>query len=296
MHSTIKRPAWLKVAAPVRDSYFKIHKLMSSRGLHTVCQSANCPNIAQCWDGGTATFMLLGNNCTRACRFCSINTKNPNGFLDKDEAKKVANAIKMMNLKYVVLTSVDRDDLPDQGSTALAETIGIIFRENQDLLIEILSPDFLGNKAHLKILLDSKPHVFAHNIETVKRLSPSIRDRRASYQTSLDVLKNAKEINPQLYTKSSLMLGLGEGRDEVIKTLKDLRKVNVDILTLGQYLSPTEKLARHLPVKRYVPPKEFDEWKLIAENLKFRSVLSGPLVRSSYRAGEYFVKKFHDHI
>ncbi len=285
-----KKPDWLKVKAPSKDSFFFIKDLVNKGQLSTVCQSANCPNIAQCWEGGTATFMLLGNVCTRACRFCSVQTGNPHGLLDTQESKKVAETVKKMKLHYVVLTSVDRDDLPDQGASSIAETIKTIFEYNENILIEILSPDFSGNKSLLEIVLKSSPHVFAHNIETVRRLSPKVRDRRASYETSLDVLKQAKISFPKILTKSSIMLGLGETDTEVMKSLEDLRSIDVDVVTLGQYLSPTKQLARHLPVQEFIHPDKFKEWEITALKLGFRYVASGPLVRSSYRAGEYFIQ------
>lgn len=287
--SPLKKPAWLKVRAPGKDQYFQIKEMLNDLKLATVCQSANCPNLAQCWEGGTATFMLLGDTCTRACRFCAVKTGNPQGLLDPAEAQNTAQAVYSMKLDYVVLTSVDRDDLPDHGSNALADTINCIRAKNPKALIEILSPDFSGHDKLLSNVINARPDVFAHNIETVARLSPAIRDRRANYQTSLRVLKQAKQMNPGIYTKSSIMLGLGETDNEIIKTLHDLRDNNVDIVTFGQYLSPNKMLARHLPIKEYIHPDKFKFWHDKAMEMGFLYVASGPLVRSSYRAGEYFM-------
>ena len=284
------RPDWLKVRIPHSKKYHEIKELLASKQLVTVCQEALCPNIEECWKSGTATFMLMGDTCTRACKFCSIKTGNPQGILDSEEPQKVGSAIASMNLNYVVLTSVDRDDLLDFGAAHFAETIGTIKSQNPKVLIEVLTPDFNGDKNCIEKVLLAKPDVFAHNIETVESLTPQVRDRRSSYRQSLDVLHLAKSINPKIITKTSIMLGVGELKEEVIQTLNDLRQVDCNIVTFGQYLSPTKRHDRYLPVHEYVHPEVFDEFKTIAEDLNFLYVASGPLVRSSYRAAELFLK------
>ena len=283
----VKKPEWLKVPLPSSEKYFQIRKLLKSLNLVTVCQEASCPNIAECWGGGTATLMLMGDVCTRGCRFCNVKTGNPKGLLDAEEPLKVAQAISKMNLDYVVLTSVDRDDLPDEGAGHFAETIYQLKTHASHILVEVLTPDFKAKIELLKKVLYAKPDVFAHNVETVERLTPKVRDPRATYQQSLQVLAIAKKLQSSIYTKSSIMLGLGEKDHEVEDTLKDLREVNCDIVTFGQYLRPQK---RHLPVEAYVTPQKFAEWKDRALNMGFLYVASGPLVRSSYRAGEFFIK------
>ena len=290
--STHRKPSWLKVSLPSGDNYFRIRRLMQSLNLATVCQEANCPNIGECWSGGTATIMLMGEVCTRGCRFCNVKTGNPKGLLDKDEPVKVAKAISQMGLDYVVLTSVDRDDLPDEGAGHFAKTVEELKNRIPGLLVEVLTPDFKGRIDCIKTILSAGPHVFAHNMETVERLTAGVRDRRAGYRQSLKVLEMAKKFSKNvLYTKSSLMLGLGETDEEIQATLEDLRGVGCDIVTFGQYLRPKK---RHLPVKEYVTPQKFQEWKESALKLGFLYVASGPLVRSSYRAGEFFVKNLID--
>ncbi len=281
------KPEWLKVPLPTGKEYFRIRRLLKSLNLFTVCQEANCPNMAECWGGGTATIMLMGELCTRGCRFCNVKTGNPKGWLDQKEPFKVATAVSKMGLEYVVLTSVDRDDLPDEGAGHFAKTISHLKSLAPDLLVEVLTPDFKGRRDCIKTILTANPDVFAHNVETVKRLTPKVRDRRAGYQQSLNVLAMAKEETPYIYTKSSLMLGLGEQDEEVKSTLKDLRSVGCDVLTFGQYLRPQK---RHLPVEKYVTPEKFNEWKEYGLSQGFLYVASGPLVRSSYRAGEFFMK------
>jgi lipoic acid synthetase len=283
----IKKPSWLKVRAPVGENYTRIKEMLGTLKLATVCQEAKCPNMGECWGGGTATFMLMGEVCTRGCRFCAVKTGNPRGKIDNEEPEKVGYAIAQMGLEYVVLTSVDRDDLPDQGSAHFARTIEVIRKNDPKLIVEVLTPDFKGDRICVETLVASKPHVFAHNIETVERLTKGVRDPRASYRQSLRVLAMVKEIDATRYTKSSIMMGLGEEREEVIQALRDLRAVGCDVVTFGQYLQPTP---RHLKVKAYVPPEEFAEWQRIAEGMGFLYVASGPLVRSSYRAGEFFMK------
>jgi lipoic acid synthetase len=281
------KPEWLKVKAPAGEGYQKIKGMLGNLGLATVCQEARCPNMGECWGGGTATFMLLGEVCTRGCKFCAVKTGNPRGVVDTFEPEKVGYSISQMDLKYVVITSVDRDDLPDQGASHFAKTIETIKLNNPQLIVEILTPDFRGERHLIDIVTNSKPDVFAHNVETVERLQKKIRDPRAGYQQSLNVLTYVKDKNPKMYTKSSIMLGFGEEDDEVRKTLKDLRDIGCDVVTFGQYLQPTSK---HLKVEKFVSPEEFSYWKKEAESMGFLYSASGPLVRSSYRAGEFFMK------
>ena len=280
------KPAWLKVRPPSGSSYRYIKSLMKINGLSTVCEEARCPNIGECWGGGTATIMLMGDMCTRGCRFCHVKTGNPKGKLDPQEPEKVARVLSSLDLKYVVLTSVDRDDLPDEGAGHFARVIERIKSFCPGLLVESLVPDFKAREDCLQTLIDSGPDVFAHNVETVERLSPRVRDPRAAYRQSLQVLKRAKAKKPALWTKSSLMLGLGESDGEIRQTLKDLRSVDCNVVTFGQYLRPHK---RHLPVERYVPPAEFERWRQTALDMGFAYCASGPLVRSSYRAGEFFM-------
>lgn len=283
----IAKPSWLKVRAPAGENYVRIKDMLSSLNLATVCQEAKCPNMGECWGGGTATFMLMGEVCTRGCRFCAVKTGNPRGKIDNEEPEKVGWAIAQMGLEYVVLTSVDRDDLPDQGSGHFARTIRVIKENDPKLIVEVLTPDFRGDRAAIEPLVQAKPDVFAHNLETTERLTKRVRDPRATYRQSLRVLEMVKEIDPTRYTKSSIMMGLGEQKDEVIQALKDLRAVGCDVVTFGQYLQPTK---RHLKVDSFVTPEEFQEWQAVAEGMGFLYVASGPLVRSSYRAGEFFMK------
>lgn len=281
------KPPWLKVRAPTGETYGRIREMLASLKLATVCQEARCPNMAECWGGGTATFMLMGEVCTRGCRFCAVKTGNPRGKIDNEEPEKVGWAIGQMGLDYVVLTSVDRDDLPDQGAGHFARTIEVIKANDPKVIIEVLTPDFRANPECIEKLVRAKPDVFAHNVETVERLQKRVRDPRAGYQQSLRVLEMVKEFDSTRYTKSSLMLGLGEEREEIMQTLRDLRSVGCDVVTFGQYLQPTR---RHLKVETFVHPDEFKEWQTIAEGMGFLYVASGPLVRSSYRAGEFFMK------
>jgi lipoic acid synthetase len=283
----VPKPDWLKVRAPSGDNYARIKDMLGELKLATVCQEAKCPNMGECWSGGTATFMLMGDTCTRGCRFCHIKTGNPKGAIDQFEPEKVAYSIAQMNLEYVVITSVDRDDIEDQGVSHFARTVTTIKKLDPELIVEILTPDFRGERDLIWQLVESKPDVFAHNIETVERLTPSVRDPRATYRQSLRVLEYVKQKDPTRYTKSSIMLGLGEKDDEVIQALKDLRAVACDVVTFGQYLQPTK---RHLNVEEYITPEKFKEWQTIAEGMGFLYVASGPLVRSSYRAGEFFMK------
>lgn len=284
------RPPWLKVRAPGGETYHNLRTMMEDLRLTTVCQEALCPNIQECWSSGTATFMLMGDTCTRACRFCAVKTGNPKGGLDTEEPAKVGLAIAQMKLDYVVLTSVDRDDLPDLGAGHFARTVATIKRENPKMIVEALTPDFNAVDSLVQKVIDEDVDVFAHNIETVERLSPRVRDRRCGYRQSLRTLAIAKELNPKQYTKSSLMLGLGEEESEVLQSLQDLREVGCDVATLGQYLAPTARHKKFLPIREYVPPERFQHFKRIAENMGFLYVAAGPLVRSSYRAGEFFMR------
>lgn len=283
----VRKPAWLRVSPPAGEIYAKVKQSLRSRGLHTVCEEARCPNIAECWGTGTATIMIMGDICTRGCRFCAVNSGKPY-LLDPDEPRKVAEAIKEWGLTYVVITSVCRDDLPDGGAEHIAETIGMVKSLCPNTIVESLIPDFKADVSSIKKIVESGPQVISHNIETVKRLSFKIRDARASYEQSLSVLKKCKEMNSAIYTKSSIMLGLGESKDEIIETMRDLRSVGVDMFTMGQYLQPT---LSHSPVVEYISPEQFDEFRELGEAMRFVYVASGPLVRSSYRAGEFFLEK-----
>ena len=281
------KPDWLKVRPPSGENYKRIKGLSSDLGLHTVCEEAHCPNIGECWSGGTATFMLLGDVCTRGCRFCAVKSGNPARAVDDFEPIKIAFALRGMNLNYVVLTSVDRDDLEDGGAAHFARTILETRKLCPDMLIEVLVSDFRGDDRSIEKVVEACPDVFAHNIETVERLQGVARDRRANYRQSLHVLEKAKELDRSIYTKSSIMLGLGETDDEVVQSMKDLRSIGVDILSVGQYLRPSNW---HLEVKQYVHPSKFSKFRETGESLGFRYVASGPLVRTSYRAGEFFIE------
>ena len=283
------KPPWLKVRAPGGERYNKIKRRARQLKLHTVCEEAQCPNIGECWGGGTATFMVMGEICTRGCRFCAVNTRRNGAPLDPDEPKNVADAIAEMELDYVVVTSVDRDDLPDQGASHFAECIRQIRKENPNTLVEVLIPDFCGDPEKLRIVTDAQPDVLAHNIECVRRLTSKVRDPRAGYDQSLEVLANVKKQYPNMKTKSSIMVGVGESEEEVLETMMDLRTVSVDFLTIGQYLQPTKK---HLKVDSFVRPETFDLFREEGENLGFKYVASGPLVRSSYKAGEFFIRDY----
>ena len=283
-----RKPEWLRVKPPSGENYVHLKGLFRSLDLHTVCEEAHCPNVWECWGGGTATIMLLGDTCTRGCRFCAVKSGNPHGLLDLDEPRKVAMALAEMDLTYVVLTSVDRDDLPDGGAGHFARTVREIKARRPDMIVEALIPDFQGDLEAVRTVVDAGVDVLDHNVETVPRLQALIRDRRANYSQSLAVLRGAKDVRKDLYTKSSIMLGLGEAREEILATMRDLRAAKVDIVTLGQYLRPS---TWHLPVKEYVPPETFDELRIAGEAMGFLYVAAGPLVRSSYRAGEFFMEK-----
>lgn len=285
-----RKPDWLKVRAPSGENFTNLKAMMRERKLATVCEEARCPNLGECWGGGTATIMVMGDTCTRGCRFCNVKTaKNP-GALDADEPEHVARSLLDLRLDYVVLTTVDRDDLADQGAAHFAQIVRKVKEMNPKLKLETLAGDFQGNKDLLKVLLDSDAiSVFAHNVETSERLTPKVRDKRAGYRQSLQVLTNAKEIKPSIVTKSSLMVGLGETQEEVFQVMDDLRVAEVDIFTLGQYLRPTPW---HLEVVEYITPEIFEFYRVEGMKRGFKYVASGPLVRSSYRAGEFFIKAF----
>lgn len=276
-----RKPTWLRVKSQNSSKYRELKSIVSDKKLHTVCEEAMCPNIQECWSHGTATFMLLGSVCTRACRFCAVDTGNPKGILDKDEPNKVANSIAHMNLKYAVLTSVNRDDLIDGGAEHFSHTIQAIKEKVPEVIVEALVPDFLGNKKSIEVLLNSKLEVFAQNLETVSRLTKRVRDPRAGYDQTLEVLSYAKQYSPSVITKTSLMFGLGETEEEILKTFDDIRETGVDVLTLGQYMRPT---VNHLPVEKWYTPEEFAYFKDLAIEIGFLEVASGPMVRSSYRA------------
>ncbi|HLE97262.1 MAG TPA: lipoyl synthase [Candidatus Thermoplasmatota archaeon] len=279
-------PVWLKVSPPSGPNYGRIKGLLREHDLHTVCEEARCPNVAECWSGGTATFMLLGDTCTRGCRFCAVKTAARPLPPDPAEPVKLAASIAALGLRYVVLTSVDRDDLADQGAEHFAACVRELKRRDPSLLVETLTPDFRGETGLVDVVLGAGVDVFANNLETVRRLTASVRDARAGYDQTLGVLAHAKQARPSVVTKSSLMLGLGETEDEVVEAMRDLRRVGCEVLTLGQYLRPS---GWHLPVERYLPPEEFDRFREVGESLGFLYVASGPFVRSSYKAGEYFL-------
>ena len=276
-----KKPSWLKVKAEFSPNFHKVKEQVQSKQLNTVCEEAHCPNISECWSAGTATFMLMGSVCTRACKFCSVDTGNPNGWLDKEEPLNTAKAVQVMKLKYVVLTSVNRDDLPDGGAQHFANTVKLIKDLNPNTAVEALTPDFKGLSSSIDTLVNCGLEVFAQNIETVERLTHQVRDIRAGYQQTLDVLAESKRINPKVLTKTSIILGLGETDSEIEQTLNDLAKNKVDIVTIGQYLRPTRN---HHPIERWVTPEEFERYRQLGLNKGFLEVVSGPMVRSSYRA------------
>jgi lipoic acid synthetase len=287
----LKKPEWLKIRPPAGENYLQIKKLLRERGLHTVCEEAHCPNVAECWASGTATFMLGTEVCTRACRFCAIKTSRRPPPLDPDEPFKVAEAVSQLKLKYVVLTSVDRDDLPDGGAAHFAATIRELKRLDPQLIVEALVPDFRGDLKAVETIVDSGLDVYAHNVETVQRLQYRVRDPRAGYQQSLTTLQFAKQYaaskSQRLHTKSSIMLGLGEEEAELQEAFLDLRRHDVDVLTLGQYLRPS---MTHLPVERYYSPEEFSQLELKSKDAGFLYVAAGPMVRSSYKAAELFIE------
>ncbi|MDB4937319.1 MAG: Lipoate synthase [Labilithrix sp.] len=281
------KPPWLKVRAPGGETYGNLKKTFRELDLHTVCEEARCPNVGECWTEGTATVMLLGDVCTRGCRFCAVTTGNPRGAVDGREPEHVARAIARLGLQYVVMTMVDRDDLLDGGAAHVARTVTRLRELRPDILIETLLGDFGGHMDYVDVTADARPHVWAHNIEVVKRLQRTIRDVRCSYEKSLGVLAHVKDRDASHVTKSSIMVGIGEHDDEVLETLADLRKAGVDLVTIGQYLRPTPK---HAAVDRYVTPETFESYAEAARAMGFAFVASGPLVRSSYKAAEVFVR------
>ncbi|HXU27184.1 MAG TPA: lipoyl synthase [Bacteroidia bacterium] len=275
-----RKPQWLRVKLPTGEEYIKVRNIVDKHKLHTICQSGNCPNMGECWGAGTATFMILGNVCTRSCGFCSVFTGKPLPA-DWDEPMRVANSVKLMSVKHCVITSVDRDDLKDGGSIIWAETIKAIRKESPETKFETLIPDFMGKWENLQRVIDVKPDIISHNIETVKRLTPQVRIQ-AKYDRSLEVLKRVKEAG--IRTKSGIMVGLGEREEEVLEALDDLRSVNCDVVTIGQYLQPTPK---NLPVAEFVHPDQFERYRVAAVAKGFLYVESGPLVRSSYHAEKH---------
>jgi len=277
-----KKPGWIRMTAnQANKNYTNIKNKVTNLQLSTVCEEAKCPNLSECWSRGTATFMLMGDTCTRACQFCSVNTGNPKGWLDKKEPEKIANTISTMKLKYIVLTCVNRDDIPDGGAQHFADTVNAIKTKDKNIEVEVLTSDFDGSREAIKKVIESPIKVFAQNIETVKRLTHPIRDPRAGYEKTLKVLKAAKELNKNIITKTSIIVGLGETDTEIYQTFKDLRDHEVDIVTLGQYLRPT---LNHHPVDRWVTPEQFENYRKKGLKYGFLEVISGPMVRSSYRA------------
>lgn len=279
------KPPWLKARFPSGERYEAVRDTVRAHRLATVCEESMCPNIGECWVNGTATLMLMGAVCTRACQFCAVDTGNPRGWLDPDEIENSARTVELMDLKYVVLTSVDRDDLPDGGARHYADCIRAIKARCPQTAVEALTPDFSGNLVNVSTVLDAGLDVFAQNLETVRRLTHRVRDRRAGYEQTLAVLAHAKRYRPDVLTKTSVMLGLGETEEEIRQTLEDLRRIDADIVTFGQYLRPTPN---HLPVERYVTPREFETYRQWGLALGFVEVVAGPLVRSSYRADRVF--------
>ncbi|KAJ3408250.1 hypothetical protein HDV05_005066 [Chytridiales sp. JEL 0842] len=288
----VKLPEWLKTEIPVGKNFSKLKKDLRGLKLHTVCEEARCPNIGDCWGGddarhATATIMLMGDECTRGCRFCSVKTNRKPGPLDPMEPENTAEAIGRWGLGYVVLTSVDRDDIADGGAAHFAKTVELIKQKAPQMIVECLTGDFQGNLDSVARVALSGLDVYAHNVETVENLTPYVRDRRATFRQSLSVLEHAKKVKPELVTKTSMMLGLGESDEEVMAAMRDLRSVGVDVVTFGQYMRPTKK---HMKVVEYVHPSKFDYWAGVAKEMGFKYVASGPLVRSSYKAGEFYLQ------
>ncbi len=282
-----QKPRWLRAKMPSGPGYSSTRDIVHTHRLSTVCEESMCPNIGECWNAGTATIMVLGSVCTRACRFCAVDTGNPNGWLDHEEPLNTGKAVKLMGLEYIVITSVDRDDLADGGAAHYAACVREIKRLNPKTVVEALTPDFNGVKEHVELVVESGLEVFAQNIETVKRLTYPVRDPRAGYEQTIEVLRHAKQHRSEVLTKTSLMLGLGEKDAEIMQTMQDLRDANVDILTLGQYLRPTPN---HLAVERYVTPGEFEAYREQGLEKGFLEVVAGPMVRSSYRAEQVLQK------
>lgn len=282
-----RKPKWLRARIPGGERFEAVKQNVRERRLSTVCEESHCPNLGECWANGTATIMVMGSVCTRACRFCAVDTGNPRGWLDLEEPANVAESVELMGLRYIVLTSVDRDDLNDGGAAHYAACVSSIKKRTPLVRVEALTPDFNGVEEHVALVVDSGLDVFAQNVETVERLTYAVRDARAGYQQTLNVLAFAKQHKPDVLTKTSLMVGLGETDDEIFATMDDLRAHNVDILTLGQYMRPTK---HHLPIDRYVTPDQFNRYRDIGLEKGFMEVASGPMVRSSYRADQVFEK------
>ncbi|MGC8121347.1 lipoyl synthase [Marinobacter sp. VGCF2001] len=282
-----RKPKWLRARMPGGERYDAVRRNVNEHRLSTVCQESHCPNIGECWTNGTATIMVMGSVCTRACKFCAVDTGNPKGWLDPEEPENTAKSVELMGLRYIVLTSVDRDDLPDGGAAHYAACVSAIKERTPEVAVEALTPDFDAVMNDVEKVVDSGLDVFAQNVETVERLTHRVRDPRAGYEKTLSVLAHAKKHRPDVLTKTSLMLGLGETEEEILRTMDDLRAIGVDILTLGQYLRPTPN---HLPVERYVTPEEFNRYRDIGLEKGFMEVPSGPMVRSSYRADRVFDK------
>jgi lipoyl synthase len=280
-----RKPPWLRAKMPAGEGYSKVRQNVREHRLATVCEESMCPNIGECWNNGTATIMIMGSVCTRACQFCAVDTGNPKGWLDPAEPANAARSVQLMGLRYVVITSVDRDDLPDGGAAHYAACVREIKRLNPDTAVEALTPDFGGDLVAVETVVASGLEVYAQNLETVRRLTHPVRDPRAGYEQTLDVLEHAKRHRPEVLTKTSLMLGLGETDEEIRESLGELKARKVDIVTFGQYLRPT---VNHLPVERFVTPEEFAEYRRIGLEMGFLEVVSGPLVRSSYRADRVF--------
>ncbi len=287
-----KKPDWLRVRAPGGENFKWLKEVSKAHGLHTVCEEARCPNIGECWAGGTATFMILGGVCTRGCKFCEVTTGNPKMQIDPHEPEKIAKVVRDMKLNYIVITSVDRDDLPDQGAAHFRDTVIKTKSLSPKLLVETLTPDWRGDDQCIDTMVSAGVDVLAHNIETVERLQRSVRDPRCGYAQSLKVLKQyrlrSEALGRRVLTKSSIMVGLGEKEEEILQTMRDLLNEGVSVLTIGQYLQPS---SRRLPVENFVNPEKFSEWAKLGEEMGFAYVASGPLVRSSYKAGEYFIEK-----
>jgi len=281
------KPEWLKIRPPTTEKFGAIKKKIAGLGLHTVCQEAHCPNMSECWSGGTATFMVMGDTCTRGCRFCAVAKAREGKPLDPMEPRKLAEAVKEFGLDYVVITSVDRDELEDQGAGHFAKCVRAVKEKASGVYVEVLIPDFRGDEDCLRTVVESGPDVIAHNIETTRAMQKFARDRRANYEQSLGVLRNVKKMNPRIYTKSSMILGLGEKEGDILETMDDLRAVGCDMLAVGQYLRPSEV---QMVVAEFVPPERFERLREAGEEKGFLYVASGPFVRTSYRAGELFIK------
>lgn len=284
---SVRKPNWLRAKMPGGERFEAVRRNVKEHKLSTVCQESHCPNIGECWNNGTATIMVMGSVCTRACKFCAVDTGNPKGWLDRDEPENTAKSVELMGLRYIVLTSVDRDDLEDGGAAHYAACVAAIKARTPEVVVEALTPDFDGVPEYIERVVDSGLEVFAQNVETVRRLTHPVRDIRAGYDKTLQVLAHAKKHRPDIITKTSIMVGLGETDEEIFQTFDDLRAVGVDIVTLGQYLRPTKN---HLPVERWVTPEEFNHYREVGLAKGFLEVPSGPMVRSSYRADRVFEK------